>query len=75
MTRYTMPARSQGRLYAQRTLARLERDDEAVEVDVRGLNAGDAAKAAIEATGLSPHMSVYGWPFCLDDLDDTGGVR
>lgn len=101
MTRYTMPARSQGKLYAQRAAAHLERDvrkwllqrlnglycdlqlnntpplpsmsrnDEAVEVNARGLNARDAIKALIKATGLNPHLSVYGWPFCLDDL---GGV-
>lgn len=29
-------------------------------------------KALIKATGLNPHMSVCGWPFCLGDLDDTG---
>lgn len=52
--------------------------DEAVSVDGSGLNARDAAKAMVKATGLNPHMSVCGWPFCLDDLggvDDTGGVR
>lgn len=144
MTRYTMPARSQGELYAQRAAAaaaRLERDDvhrwvfadgldpeveqavrkwlvqrldgfhcdlqvmytphaigpmlarthivlnntpplpsiarddDAVEVDADGLNARDAVKAVVKATGLSPRMSVCGWPFCLDDLGDTGGVR
>ena len=46
--------------------------DEAVSVDGSGLNARDAA---VKATGLSPHMSVCGRPFCLDELDDTGGVR
>ena len=119
MTRYTMPARSQGELCAQRAAAHLERDDvhrwvfvrnltpevecdvrkwllqrltgfycdlqlndtpplpsvsrndEAVEVNARGLNARDAVKALIKATGLNPHLSVCGWPFCLDDL---GGV-
>lgn len=137
MTRYTMPARSQGKLYAQRAMAHLERDthrwvfvrnltpevecdvrkwllqrlnglycdlqlmytphvhsivsarthivlnntplftssmarnDEAVEVNARGLNALGTVKALIKATGLNPHLSVYGWPFCLDDL---GGV-
>ena len=49
--------------------------DEAVSVDAYRLNARDAVKALIKATGLSPHMSVCGWPFCLGDLDDTGGVR
>ena len=136
MTRYTMPARSQGKLYAQRREIQAERDthrwvfvhsltpeveftvrkwlvtrlngfycdlqlmytpqvrsislsrthvvlnntpplpsvsrnDEALEVDARGLNSLDAVKALIKATGLNPHLSVCGWPFCLDDL---GGV-
>ena len=133
MTRYTMPARSQGKLHAQRTAARLEsydvhrwvfvynmelyvetlvrkrlsqrldgfycdlqvmytphaigparthivlnetpplhamaRTDEAVEVDARGLTPTDAVKALIKATGLNPHLSVCGRPFCLDDVD------
>lgn len=47
----------------------MSRNDEAVEVDARGLNARDAVKALIKATGLNPHLSVRGWPFCLDDLD------
>ena len=136
MTRYMMPARSQGKLYAQRAAAHLERDthrwvfvhnlapevecavrkwllqrlngfycdlqlmysprvrlpspamthvvlnnapplsamartDEAVEVDARGLNSLDAVKALRKATGLNPHLSVCGWPFCLGDLDDA----
>lgn len=52
--------------------------DEAVSVDGSGLNARDAVKAAVKATGLSPRMSVCGWPFSLGDLGDlgdTGGVR
>lgn len=135
MTRYTMPARSQGNLYAQCTRGRIDekdvhrwvfvynltpdvecavrkwlvtrldgfycdlqlmymphvigpalarthivlnnnpplssmaRLDEAVEVNARGLNARDAVRALIKATGLNPHLSVYGWPFCLDDVD------
>lgn len=138
MTRYTMLARSQGKLYAQRAAAHLERDthrwvfvrnltpeveftvrkwllqrlnglycdlqlmytphvhsivparthivlnntpplpsmahnDEAVEVNARGLNFRDAVKALIEATGLNPHMSVYGWPFCLDGVGAAEG--
>ena len=44
-------------------------NDEAVEVDASGLNARDAVKALIKATGLNPHLSVYGWPFCLDDME------
>ena len=140
MTRYTMSARSQGKLYTQREMARLERDDvhrwvfvdglapgvecsvrkwlvqrldgfycdlqvmytplvrhiparthvvlnntpplpsllppdEAISVDAYRLNARDAVKALIKATRLSPRLSVCGWPFSLDDLDDTGGVR
>ena len=56
-------------------LLSLARGDEAVEVNARGLNARDAAKAVIKATGLNPHLVVCGWPFCLGDLDDahTGG--
>lgn len=140
MTRYTMCAGSQGKLYTQREMARMERDDvhrwvfadglapevecavrkwlrqrldgfycdlqaryiplvrhsparthivlnnapplpslllpdEAVSVDAYRLNARDAARAVVKAMGLSPHLAVCGWPFCLDDLDDTGGVR
>lgn len=138
MTRYTMPARSQGALYIQRATARLaEKDvhrwvfahsmdpevelavrkwllqrlngfycdlqamyvplvrcsparthivlnntpplnlvqgDEAVEVNARGLNARDAVRALMKATGLNPHLSVCGWPFCLGSLDDAKGA-
>lgn len=137
-TRYTMPARSQGKLHAQRTMARLDEKDvhrwvfaynmapdvectvckwlyqrldgfycdlqvmymphvigptlarthivlnntpplpsmaQGDEVYARGLNALDTVKALIKATGLNPHMSVCGWPFCLNDVDGahTGG--
>ena len=141
MTRYTMPARSQGKLYAQRatadsvekdvhrwvfahnltpdveTLVRrwltvrldgfycdlqvmymphaigpalarthivlnntpplpsMSRNDEARMVDAHGLNPRDAVKALIKATGLNPHMSVCGWPFCLDDLDGVDDME
>lgn len=44
-------------------------NDEAVEVDARGLTLRDAVKALIKATGLNPHLSVCGWPFCLDDVE------
>ena len=135
MTRYTMPARSQGKLYAQRLQAERDthrwvfvrglspeveanmlkwlalrlngfycdlqavytphlrlrsavqarthivlndapplhsaRGDEAVEVDARGLNARATVKALVKATGLDPHLSVCGWPFCLHELDDA----
>lgn len=49
----------------------MARTDEARMVDTRGLTPTDAAKALIKATGLNPHTSVCGWPFCLDDLDDV----
>ena len=49
----------------------MHRNDEFVSVGLQGLNALDAVKAIIKATGLDPHMSVCGRPFCLDDL---GGV-
>lgn len=45
--------------------------DEAVEVDARGLTPRDAVKAIVKATGLSPHLSVCGWPFCLDDIEEV----
>lgn len=97
-----MPSRSQGKLHAQRTMARLDEKDvhrwvfaHSMDPDVesavriphvigpmlarthimlnnaRGLNARDAVKALIKATGLNPHLSVCGWPFCLDDVDDA----
>ena len=53
----------------------MHRGDEAVAVDAQGMKPTEAVKAIVEATGLNPHMSVCGWPFCLDELDDTGGVR
>lgn len=37
----------------------------------RDLNPRDAAKAIVEATGLNPRLSVCGWPFCLNDVDDA----
>ena len=56
--------------YPPTPTARAE-SDEIVPVGLQGLNFRDAVKALIEATGLNPHLSVCGWPFCLDDL---GGV-
>ena len=50
-------------------------NDEAVEVDARSLTPRDAVKALIKATGLNPHLSVCGWPFCLDDLDGVDDVK
>lgn len=52
-------------------LPSMARNDEAVEVDARGLTARDAARKLIKATNLNPHLSVCGWPFCLGDLDDA----
>lgn len=49
--------------------------DVAVEVDARGLAPGDAVRALVKATGLSPRLSVCGWPFCLDDLNGVDGVE
>ena len=51
----------------------MARTDEAVGVDARGLNAREAVKALVKATGLNPHLSVCGWPFCLSDLDGVEG--
>ncbi len=56
-------------------LPSVARADEAVEVDARGLTPRDAAKAIVKATGLSPHMMVCGWPFCLDDMDDVNDAE
>lgn len=53
----------------------MARTDEAVEVDAHGLTPRDAAKALIKATGLSPHLAVCGWPFCLDDVDDVDNME
>lgn len=47
----------------------MARTDEARTVNAHGLNPRDAVKAVIKATGLNPHLSVCGWPFCLDDVD------
>lgn len=52
-------------------LPSMARNDEAVPVDARGLNARDTVKALVKATGLNPHLSVCGWPFCLDELGDA----
>lgn len=53
----------------------MARTDEAVEVNARGLNARDAVKALVKATGLNPHLFVCGWPFCLDDLEGVDIVE
>lgn len=133
MTRYTMPARSQGRAFTHRALAKMYCDgvhtwvfvygmtpdvefsvrkwlsqrldgfycdlqavytpnygsstrthiamqfpplpmsvgvrDEIVSVNAYGLSSTETARAVIKATGLNPHLSVCGWPFCLSELD------
>lgn len=56
-------------------LPSMARNDEAVEVDASGLNPRDAAKALLKATGLNPHLSVRGWPFCLNDVDDVNDAE
>ena len=40
----------------------------------RDVNPRDAVKAIVEATGLGPHLSVCGWPFCSDDVNDVDDV-
>lgn len=60
--------------YPPTPTARAE-SDEIVPVGLQGLNARDAVKALIKATGLNPHLSVYGWPFCLNDLDDVNDME
>ena len=50
-------------------------NDEAVEVDARGLTPRDAVKALIKETGLNPHLFVCGWPFCLDDVDGVNDAE
>lgn len=43
--------------------------------NTRGLNARATVKAITKATGLNPHMSVCGWPFCLDDVDGVDNME
>lgn len=52
-------------MYTPPSTARAKRD-EFVSVGLQGLN---AREALVKETGLNPHMSVCGWPFCLDDVD------
>lgn len=55
------------------SLTTIAQDDEAVSVDAHGMKPTEIAKAVIKATGLNPHMSVCGWPVCLDDVDGNEG--
>lgn len=53
----------------------MARTDEAITVNARGMTPRDAVKALIKATGLNPHMSVCGWPFCLDDVEGVDDME
>lgn len=64
------PARTHIVLNNTPPLSPMDHNDEAVEVNARGV-----VKALVKATGLNPHMSVYGWPFCLDDLDGVDDIE
>ena len=68
---FTSPAQARTHVVLNNTppLHAMACTDEAVDVDARGLTPRDAVKALIKATGLSPHLSVCGWPFCLDDVE------
>lgn len=77
--RFTGPTLARTHVVLNNTppLHTMARAHEAVEVDARYLNPRDAVKAIVEATGLNPHLYVYGWPFCLNDVDgvnDAEGV-
>lgn len=77
-------ARSQGKPYTQRQRAcpvgedvhrRAFAHNAAPGVDARGSTPREAVKALIEATGLSPRLSVCGRPFCLDDADGADDME
>lgn len=72
--RFTSPTLARTHVVLNNTppLHAMTENDEAVEVDAHG-GPRDAVKAIIKATGLNPHMSVRGWPFCLDDVDNVEG--
>lgn len=77
MPHFTGPTRARTHIVLNNTppLHTMARTDEAVEVDARGLNPRDAVKTLMKATGLSPHLPVCGWPFCLDDLDGADDME
>jgi hypothetical protein len=60
-------------MYTPLSTSSMDLGDETVEVNARGLSSRDDVKTLIKATGLNPHLSVCGWPFCLDDVDTTEG--
>lgn len=74
--RFTGPTQARTHVVLNNTppLHAIARNDEVVEVDARDLNPRDAVKAIVKATGLNPHLVVYGWPFCLNDVGDVGDV-
>lgn len=85
--RYTMPARSQGKLHMQRRVAELVEKDAhrwvfvySMDSDVEDLvrkwlvqrpYASQNARRAEQR----PHLSVRGWPFCLNDVDDVNDAE
>lgn len=75
MTHVTSPTQARTHIVLNNTppLSSIARTDEVVEVDAHG-GPRDAVKTLIKATGLSPHLAVCGWPFCLDDVDDVDDV-
>jgi len=75
--RFTSPTQVRTHVVLNNTppLHAMARTDEAVEVDARDLNPRDAVKAIVKATGLNPHLSVCGWPFCLNDVDNMEDGR
>lgn len=66
-----VPARTHIVLNNTPPLHTMARNDEARMVNARGLTPREAVKAIIKATGLNPHLSVCGWPFCLDDVNNA----
>lgn len=73
--RYTMPARSQGKLYMQRRVA--EKD---VHRWVFACNMAPDVETLVRkwlTTRLDghPHLSVCGRPFCLDDVDGVDDME
>lgn len=68
--RYMMPVRLHGLLCTQRVMSRLD-----VEFTVRKWLCQCLDRfycdefVSVGLQGLNPHMSVCGWPFCLDELD------